>query len=68
MRQRLKAKQSGWSPERALSLLRTIQHHRITLNNTQPVSGIPSINQEQAGIFSALTIKKPASDKSLALL
>ncbi len=68
MRQRLKAKQSGWSPERALSLLRTIQHHRITLNNTQPVSGISSINQEQAGIFSALTIKKPTSNEPLTLL
>lgn len=68
MRQRLKAKQSGWSPERALSLLRTIQHHRITLNNTQPVSGISSINQEQAGTFSALTIKKPTSNEPLTLL
>lgn len=68
MRQRLAASQSGLSPERALSLLRRIQHHRVTLNNTQPVSGISSISQEQTGILTALGVKKPTISKQLPLL
>ncbi len=39
-----------------------------TLNNTQPVSGISSINHDQAAIFSALTIKKLTSHEPLTLL
>ncbi|WP_024301533.1 IS1634 family transposase [Pseudogulbenkiania sp. MAI-1] len=68
MRQRLAASQSGLSPERALSLLRRIQHHRVTLNNTQPISGISSISQEQTDILSALRVKKPTASKQLPLL
>ncbi|MDN0077338.1 IS1634 family transposase, partial [Crenobacter sp. SG2303] len=61
MRQRLAASESSLSPERALSLLRRIQHHRVTLNNTQPISGISSISQEQTSILSALQVKKPTA-------
>lgn len=61
MRQRLKQHQQTHSPEHALSLLRRIQHHRITLNATQPITGISSLNQEQLDIFNALGIKKPTS-------
>ena len=68
MRQRLAASQTGLSPERALSLLRRIQHHHVTLNNTQPLSGISSISQEQTGILSALGVKKPTATKQLSLL
>jgi transposase len=68
MRQRLAASESGLSPERALSLLRRIQHHRVTLNNAQPVSGISSISQEQTGILSALGVKKPTASTQLSLL
>ncbi|MCS3807004.1 transposase [Chromobacterium alkanivorans] len=68
MRQRLAASQSGLSPERALSLLQRIQYHRVTLNNTQPISGISSISQEQTSILSALRVKKPTASKQLPLL
>ena len=68
MRQRLRAAQNPLSPERALSLLRRIQHHRITLDNTQRVSGISSISQEQADILSAFVVRKPNSTEQLALL
>jgi transposase len=68
MRQRLAISKSGLSPERALSLLRRIQHHRVTLNNAQPVSGISSISQEQTGILSALGVKKPTASMQLPLL
>lgn len=68
MRSRLHASDLGFSPERALSRLRRIQHHRVNLNGTQPVAGLSSITQEQANILSALTIKKPTLDDQLTLL
>ena len=45
-----------------------IQHHRVTLNGTQPVTGLSSVSQEQADILSALTIKSPNLDAQLTLL
>ena len=68
MRSRLRAGNTKLSPERALSKLRRIQHHRITLNETQPVAGLSSISQEQADILGALTIKKPSLNTQLTLL
>ena len=68
MRQRLKQAQSGLSPERALEQLRRIQHHRITLNESLPMSGISGISTEQGEIYSGLKIKKPASGEQLTLL
>ena len=67
MRSRLHASDTGFSPERALSRLRRIQHHRVTLNGTQPVAGLSSISQDQADILSALSIKKPTLDAPLTL-
>ena len=66
MRTRLRAS-SGLSPERALSQLRRIQHHRVTLNDTQPVTGLSTISQQQTDIFCALTLKKPTLNAQLAL-
>ena len=68
MRSRLHASDTGLSPERALSRLRRIQHHRVTLNGTQPVAGLSSISQDQTDILSALAIKKPTLDAQLTLL
>lgn len=68
MRSRLHARDAGLSPERALSKLRRIQHHRVTLNGNQPATGLSSINKEQADILAALTIKKPTLDTQLTLL
>lgn len=68
MRSRLQARDAGLSPERALSKLRRIQHHRVTLNGNQPATGLSSINKEQADILAALTIKKPTLDTQLTLL
>ena len=68
MRSRLRASDTKLSPERALSKLRRIQHHRIALNETQPVAGLSSISQEQADILAALTIKKPSLNTQLTLL
>ena len=68
MRTRLHANGATHSPERALQRLRRIQHHRVTLNANQPMAGLSSIDQEQAGILAALTIKKPSLHTQLTLL
>lgn len=68
MRSRLHASDTHLSPERALAKLRHIQHHRITLNESEPVAGLSSINKEQIDILSALTIKKPSLNTQLTLL
>ena len=61
MRWRLKAAKADLSPERALEYLRRIQHHRIRLNATEPVTGISAISAEQTRVLTALAIKKPPS-------
>ncbi len=68
MRTRLRAGETGLSPERALETLRRIQHHRVILNGTQPVTGVSTISKEQTSILAALTIKKPTLPAQLPLL
>jgi transposase len=68
LRTRLHASDTHLSPERALAKLRHIQHHRITLNESEPVAGLSSINKEQIEILAALTIKKPSLNTQLTLL
>jgi len=68
MRSRLHAGGTSHSPERALSKLRRIQCHRVTLNDSQPIAGLRSIDQAQVNILAALTIKKPTLDTQLTLL
>lgn len=68
MRSRLHVGGNSHSPERALAKLRRIQHHRVTLNDSQPVAGLSAIDQEQASILAALTVKKPTLDSQLTLL
>lgn len=52
------------SPERALEVLRRIQHHQVRLNEKTSMLGISSITQEQTDLFKALNVKKPASTHS----
>jgi len=68
MRSRLHASDTNISPERALSKLRRIQHHKVKLNDAAPIAGLTSITQEHTKILSALTIKKPSLDPQLSLL
>lgn len=68
MRTRLRAASPTYSPERALTTLRRIQHHRVSINAAQPVAGLSSINQEQAAILAALELKKPTLNTQLTLL
>lgn len=68
MRTRLHASDTALSPERALTKLRRIQHHRVTLNGTESVTGISTLDKEQTDILTALTIKKPTLATQLTLL
>ena len=68
MRLKLKAANTMLSPERALESLRKIQRHRIQLNGNQPVEGISTITTEQANVFQALGVRKPAATQQMSLL
>jgi len=68
MHSRLRAAHSGLTPERALEQLRRIQHHRIRINGTDPVTGVSSINDEQNEVLHALRVKKPVAAQQLTLL
>jgi transposase len=67
MRTRLRDANTGMTPERALEQLRRIQHHRIRLNGTTPVTGVSSINNQQSEILNALRVKKPEVSQQLKL-
>ena len=68
MRQRLKLAKSDLSPERALAELRKIQRHRVRINKAEPISGISTINDSQADVLQALSIRKPTQNTQLTLL
>ena len=68
MRARLKLAGHEASPESALAQLRRIQRHTVSIDAGSPVSGVSTINQEQAGVIAALKLKKPTPDRQLSLL
>ena len=68
MRQRLKAAGHAASPETALARLRRIQRHTVSINDSAPISGVSTINDEQATLLAALRLKKPPGDTQLNLL
>jgi transposase len=68
MRQRLKLANSDLSPEKALEKLRMIQRHSVSINASEPITGISTINTQQASVLAALNIKKPSQDPQLTLL
>ncbi len=68
MRQRLKLAKSELSPERALAQLRRIQKHSVSINPAAPITGISTINFQQASVLAALKLKKPTQDAQISLL
>jgi transposase len=68
MRQRLKAAGHSASPETALARLRSIQRQSVSINQGVPISGISNINREQADLFAAMNLRKPAPEAQLTLL
>jgi transposase len=68
MRQWLKAAGHAASPETALAQLRRIQRQSVSINQGAPISGVSNINRDQAELFSAMNLRKPAPDTQLTLL
>jgi transposase len=68
MRMRLRAANTGITPERALQSLRRIQHHRVILGGAKPLSGVSSMSDEQSEMFKALKVKQPTANRQLSLL
>ena len=68
MRQRLKLAKSDLSPEKALSQLRRIQRHSVSINAWAPITGISTVNDMQSKVFAALKTKKPSQDTQMNLL
>ena len=68
MRQRLKAAGHAASPETALAQLRRIQRQSVSINQGAPISGVSNINRDQAELFSAMNLRKPAPAAQLTLL
>jgi transposase len=68
MRMRLRAANTGVSPERALQSLKRIQHHRVSINGAPPLCGVSSMTTEQNAVLAALKVKQPSQFKQLSLL
>ncbi len=68
MRMRLRAGNTGVTPERALQTLKRIQHHRVSINGAEPLSGVSSITEEDSKVFKALKIKLPSQTQQMSLL
>ena len=68
MRQRLKQANSQLSPEQALAQLRRIQHHSVSINRAAPLTGVSTVNNQQANVLAALNVKKPSPSAQMSLL
>lgn len=49
------------SPERALTILRRIQTHRVQFEGQKAMTGISSLDAEQVAIMASLRVKKPTT-------
>ena len=68
MRLRLRAANTGITPERALQSLKRIQHHRVSLDGAPPLSGVSCMTDEDGQMFKALKVKQPTTNHQLSLL
>ena len=68
MGMRLRAGNTGVTPERALQTLKRIQHHRVSINGARPLSGVSSITEEDGKVFKALKVKLPSQTQQMSLL
>jgi transposase len=68
MRMRLRAANTGVTPERALQSLKRIQHHRVSISGAPPLCGVSSMTTEQNEVLTALKVKQPSQFKQLSLL
>ena len=68
MRMRLRAANTGVTPERALQSLKRIQHHRVSINGAPPLCGVSCMTTEQNAVLTALKIKQPRQFTQHSLL
>jgi transposase len=68
MRMRLRAGNTGVTPERALQTLKRIQHHRVSINGAEPLCGVSSITEEDSKVLKALKVKQPSQTQQMSLL
>ena len=68
MRQRLKLAGHAASPETVLAQLRRIQRQSVSINQGVPITGISTVNSDQANMLAALNVKNPNPDTQLSLL
>jgi hypothetical protein len=68
MRMRLRAANTGVTPERALQSLQRIQHHRVCFNGAPPLCGVSSMTTEQHNVLTALKVKQPSQIKQISLV
>ena len=68
MRMRLRAADTGITPERALQALKRIQHHQVSINGAPSLCGVSSMTEEHNVMLAALKVKKPKQSEQLSLL
>ena len=68
MRMRLRAADTGVTPERALAALKRIQHHQVSINGAPSLCGVSSMTDEHNIMLAALKVKKPKQSEQLSLL
>ena len=68
MRMRLRAANTGLTPESALQSLKRIQHHRVSINGAPPLAGVSSMTAEHNEVLNALKVKTPSHSQQLSLL
>lgn len=68
MRMRLRAANTGLTPEWALQSLKRIQHHRVSINGAPPLAGVSSMTAEHNEVLNALKVKTPSHSQQLSLL
>jgi transposase len=68
MRMRLRAANTGITPERALAALKRIQHHQVSINGAPSLCGVSSMTDEHNAMLEVLKVKKPKQSEQLSLL
>ena len=68
MRLRLRAANTGISPESALQALEQIQLHKVSIHGAPPLGGVSSMSSLQTAVLKALRIKEPQQSTQLSLL
>ena len=68
MRHRLNLTTSEMSPELALAQWRRIQRHSVSVNRAAPMTGVSTVNTEQANVLAALNVKKPDTHDQMSML